>query len=248
MTLSRVPFPDYLGYGIQEKDSYDFDADKGIHRCRYQLNGITIMEAKVSEREAVISEIVEGSVRGIASGENLEKAMFSYYQKDECITNPIYLAWLRQVIDAGNIYAEVFDRAAIRFLFYPTLYYTTIHIPLKPEKEAIARSIACREAYNFFTPWIQQALMYTTKSGRTGSVDLFLLSLISPVAHVPWLLRVLLREGIISEEKKYRAIVGATEFHYSKSIKNFRGDESDGWSSYSIEYWPLPPRLMQQSA
>jgi hypothetical protein len=244
MTDSTISFPKYIGYGLQEKDSYQFNPDTGIHSCRYHFNGTTIIEAEISEQNASIREIYKGAVRGSATDVTLEKAVINYYSDQECLTNPIYFEWVKQIIDIGNIYVEMFNRLDFPMIFFSTVYFTTIHIPLKPEKEIIARKIFTDIDYDYCNPWVQQATMETEYYDKTVEEKISFLSLTSPIAYVPYALKKLVSTGVIDDEKRYRAVVTATEFYHSGRKRKFLGNDDDNWMAYSIEYQPLKPSII----
>jgi len=246
MTISNLSFPKYLEYGLQEEDSYRFNPDTGIHSCRYHFNGMTIIEAEISEQNASIREIYNGAVRGTRTEETLENAVYKYYAKQECLTNPIYFAWVKQIIDLGNVYLEMFNRSDFPYLFYPTVYYTTIHIPLKPEKEIIARKIITDYDYNLFQPWVQQGVMETEYLDLKDVQKICILSLISPVAFTHYVLKKLIHAGMIAEEIRYRAIVGAAAFSNSSRRNIFTGNEHEEWKAYSLEYQPMKPSVKSE--
>lgn len=244
MTISIDSFPDYIGYGIKNRDSYRFNSETGIHYCRYLLHGETVLEAEISENEARISTIYKGVLTGQSSDVTLEKAVYKYFKDHDWMKNPVYFAWLHDIINTGNIYVEVFHKSDFKILLYPSVYYTTIHIPLKPDKESIARIFVADEEYQFFRPWIQLAEMtteYFHKADETENISL--LSLLSPIAFTPWLLKILVRSGVIDTEKRYRALVGATEFNKGFSKKKYLADEQDDWMAYGIKYQPFNPGL-----
>lgn len=246
MTISNISFPKYLGYGLQEEDSYRFNPDTGIHSCRYHFNGMTIIEAEISEQNASIYEVYRGVVRGSSTEETLENAVYKYYAKQECLTNPIYIEWVNHVIDIGNIYLEMFKRSDFRYLFYPTVYYTTIHIPLKTDKEIIARKIITDYEYHLFQPWVQQSIMETEYVDVKDIQKISVLSLTTPVAYGPNVLKKLIHAGVIAEEIRYRAIVGAAEFSDSVSKKRFTGNEHEEWKAYSLVYQPMKPSVKSE--
>jgi hypothetical protein len=245
MLNSNSLFPAYLGYGLLELDSYRVDPETGIHSCRYHLHGMTIMEAEISEQHAGIREIYNGEVRGCSTDITLEKAIYNYYKDQKWIGNPIYFAWLKEIIGTGNIYVDLFDSSDFPFLFYPTVYYTTIHIPLKPDKEIIARRIVTDYDYNLFHPWVQQGVMETEYDDRKDVQKISVLSMTIPVALAYYVLNKLIHTGVISEEIRYRAIMGAAEFCNSRRTKKFTGNEVEDWGAYSLEYHPMRPSLME---
>ena len=246
MTNSNNPFPNYLGYGLQEKSSYQFNPDTGVHKCRYHFIGMTIMEAEISKENATFQEIYDGVLIGAATDVTLEKAVYKYYAGlDSFATNPIYSAWAKQVVDIGNVYLNFFRKSNFHFLYFPAVYFTTIQIPLKPEKEIIAEKILADKEYGFLQPWVQQGMMETEFYENTVKEKISFLSLISAVAYVPYILKKLINLGVIDTEKRYRAVVGATVFYHSSISQQFQGDRNDNWKSYTLEYQHLNPSLKE---
>jgi hypothetical protein len=244
MTISINSFPDYLGYGIKFKDSYCFNTDTGFHFCRYVFNGETVLEAEISEKEARIRTMFKGVEIGASSDVTLDLSVVKYYKDDDWMKNPIYFAWLNDVLNAGNIYVEVFHKSDFRLMLFPAVYYTTIHIPLKPEKESIAKSIVTNKEYDFFKPWIERGEMTTEYVDKPDETEkIYFLSLLMPIAFAPWLIKKLVLTGVIDTEKRYRAIVGATEFMNGMGVKKYLGTEQDEWMAYGIKYLAFNPNL-----
>jgi len=244
MTNFEYQFPSCIAYGKLNKESCRYNAATQSHSATYEMNGIPVLEAEVSPGRAIIIERFGDEVIGKQEDEDLKSAVFKYYSRIIHMTNAVHIEWAKQVIDAGNVYLDLFDSRSIRFLFFPSVFFVSIHIPLPADCVKPALFWKEHNAPVNFNTWIQQVEIVTKYTEKTTTKILPVLSLSCPVSHVPETITDLHSRGIISDEKRFRAIAEIVDLNLPVKEKIFMGHEFDSWTQYSLTYETINPKIL----
>jgi len=232
-TVNKIEFPDYLGYGIADKES--FREEDGKYLQDYLLHGKKVLTASLTDDRAEIEEHWEGTNLGYTTYPTLAKAVCVHYNFMDQSQSPIHEFWAHSLSKLGNIYVEYLKDGIGKPIFFPAVYMMTVRIPVTEQNRESAQIFLEDPLLKFLGYRFYPTKFIISKDeGGTSQRSIYLLEVTAPLAFIHDVCSIALSFNVILKERIHRAFVMAGPYTDGLSLKMWKVEEGDDERMYGV--------------
>ncbi len=232
-TVNKIEFPDYLGYGIADKES--FREEDGKYLQDYLLHGKKVLTASLTDDRAEIEEHWEGTNLGYTTYPTLAKAVCVHYNFMDQSQSPIHEFWAHSLSKLGNIYVEYLKDGIGKPIFFPAVYMMTVRIPVTEHNRESAQIFLEDPLLKFLGYRFYPTKFIISKDeGGTSQRSIYLLEVTAPLAFIHDVCSIALSYNVILKERIHRAFVMAGPYTDGLSLKMWKVEEGDDERMYGV--------------
>ena len=225
-------FPPFVGFAVADETSVR--KEDGMLVMDYHIKGRKVMQIKLSDTSAEISDWWEGQRIRLSNANTLQLCVYLHYSGIDQNDNPIHKEWVSASVASGNILVRYIYNDPFDVILYPEAFLTDIYIPLP------ASDISGLE--NIMADKYVADLNAVVKKGTLNWVDkedkklhkepLNIIRISCPVAIVPYLI------GSVKEwiypGRMWRAFTTKHDPDASSHVEMFFGSDKEPYLHFSL--------------
>jgi hypothetical protein len=225
-------FPHFVGFAIADESSVR--REDGMLVMDYQISGKKVMEIKLSDKAAEISDWSDGERLRLTHSHNLEMCVYRHYSGVDQSKNPVHKAWVNASVASGNILVRYIYNDPEDDILYPEAFLTDIYIPIPVSDTSALENVLSSKYVSALNPAQKQGTLnwISREDKRMHKEPLNVVRISCPVALVPLLI------GSVKEwiypGRMWRAFSTKHDPEYSGHVEMFFGSEKDYYLHFSV--------------
>jgi hypothetical protein len=225
-------FPHFVGFAIADESSVR--REDGLLVMDYQISGKKVMEIKLSDTSAEISDWLDGERLRLTHAHSLEMCVLRHYNGVDQSTNPVHKAWVNASVASGNILVRYINNDPEDDILYPEAFLTDIYIPLPVSDISALENVLSSKYVSALNPAQKQGTLnwVSREDKRIRKEPLNVVRVSCPVALVPHLI------GSVKEwiypGRMWRAFSTKHDPKPSGHVEMFFGSEKDYYLNFSV--------------
>lgn len=225
-------FPHFVGFAIADESSVRREDDMLV--MDYHISGKKVMEIKLSDTAAEISDWLDGERLRLTHSHSLEMCVLRHYTGIDLLTNPIHKAWVSASVASGNILVRYINNDLEEDILYPEAFLTDIYIPLPVSDISALENVLSSKYVSALNPVQKEGTLswVSREDKRMHKEPLNVVRISCPVAIVPLLI------GSVKEwiypGRLWRAFTTKHDPQPSGHVEMFFGSEKDYYLHFSL--------------
>jgi hypothetical protein len=200
----------------------------------YHIKGLKVMEIKLSNHSAEISDWWEGKRVRLSHAETLQLCVYLHYHGIDQYKNPIHKEWVKASVSSGNIFVRYIYNEDDDVILYPEAFLTDIYIPLPESDIAGLENILSDKIMSGLNPvqkkgtlnWVGRA------DKRLHKEPLNVVRVSCPVALVPYLIGS--AKEWIYPGRMWRAFTTKHDPDATNHVEMFFGSEKEHYLNFCL--------------
>jgi hypothetical protein len=230
--IARSAFPKFLGFAIADESSVRYE--DGRPAMDYHISGQKVMQIKLSEDAAEISDWLDGKRLRVTHAHTIETCVQLHYIGVDQQKDPIHKAWVNASVASGNILVRYIDNDPDIEILYPDVFLTDIYIPVPVSDVSSLENILSSDYVRAFNPSQKKGILnwVSREDKRMHKEPLHIVCITCPVAMVPPLISSV--KDWIYPGRMWRAFSTKHDPQASSHVEMFFGSEKDYYLNFSL--------------